>query len=99
MKQPAYAEWCCPSCGLTERTAPNVPNRWHVCPKLKGISIQLVRSGISASVVVNERLDYIGKETVQLLGADRRPVMNVTTVRDDGQDVVVYAPTANARSN
>jgi len=28
---------------------------------------------------------------------DGRPVMNVTTIRDDGQDCTVFAPTATAR--
>ena len=91
-----FVDWQCPSCGLTERTKP-LPNRWHVCPKLKGLSVQLVRAGTKAKYEVVERQDFVANERVQLLGEDKRPVMSVVTTRDDGQDVVVFAPTALAK--
>jgi len=86
-------EWHCPQCGLTARTRP-VPNRWHPCPRLKGVSVQLLRKGVPGSIRLIEREDYVGNDKVQLLGEDGRPVMAAITTRDNGQDVVVYAPTA-----
>lgn len=88
-----YYEWYCPSCGLTERTRP-LPNRWHTCPRMKMMTIQLVRRGVNAKIELREREDYVGNERVQLLGEDKRPIMSVVTTRDEGQDVIVFAPTA-----
>jgi len=92
----AYNDWYCPECGLTDRTRP-VPNRWHVCARLKGLTVQMVRAGIPAKITVTERQDYVANERVQLLGEDQRPIMSVITTRDNGQDAVVFAPTATAR--
>lgn len=88
-----YYEWECPACGLTEQTRP-LPNRWHTCPRLQMMTVQLVRKGVKAKIELHERQDYVGNERVQLLGANKRPIMSVVTTRDDGQDAVVYAPTA-----
>ena len=41
-----------------------------------------------------EREDFIHGEDVRY-DADGRPVAAVVTTRDDGNDVVVYAPTAH----
>jgi hypothetical protein len=60
--------------------------------------VQLVPAGVHARYVVTERQDYVGNETVQLLGADRRPIMSVTTVRDDGEDTLAFAPVATAHA-
>lgn len=94
-----YNEWYCPECRFTERTQRVLPNRWHVCPKLNGVSVQLVRAGVKARLIVTERQDYVGNERVQLLGANQRPIMSIVTVRDDGQDAIVFAPTATARAH
>jgi hypothetical protein len=53
--------------------------------------------GIKAKVFAKEREDYVGSDLVQLDG-DGRPIMSVVTVRDDGQDAVVFAPTAVLRA-
>jgi hypothetical protein len=94
----AFNDWYCPECGLTERTRP-LPNRWHTCPKLKMLTVQMVRKGVNAKISVVERQDYVANERVQLLGEDKRPIMSVVITRDDGQDVTVFAPAATARSS
>jgi hypothetical protein len=43
---------------------------------------------------VHERQDYVGTEDVPYV--DGRPVSSVEIVRNDGNDVAVYAPTAYA---
>lgn len=48
------------------------------------------------AVETREREDYIGKQDVPLDG-NGRPVMSVETIRDDGTDVIVFAPTAHMR--
>ena len=84
-------DWYCPNCKLTEQTR-DLPNRFHHCPVL-GMTAPLVRKGTKAKVEAHLREDYIGNDLVQVSDAGR-PVMSVTTTRDDGQDVVVFAPTA-----
>jgi hypothetical protein len=49
--------------------------------------------GMSAKVEAKDREDYVGRELVQT-DEDGRPVMSVVTTRDNGQDAIVYAPTA-----
>jgi hypothetical protein len=56
----------------------------------------MVIDGVRCKVVAEEREDYIGREDVRLDG-NGRPVMAVRTVRDDGEDLAVFAPTAHAR--
>jgi len=51
--------------------------------------------GVKGKVEVHEREDYIGKEMVQR-DENGRPVMNIVTTRDEGQDCMVFAPTAHA---
>lgn len=89
--------WECLSCEFTDVTREQRPHsRMHNCRGLAGLSVPMVPAGTRGEHRVNEREDYIGTERVQLNGHGR-PVMNVTTVRDDGQDVAIYAPTATAR--
>ena len=92
----AYTDWRCPACGKTDRTAESRPHtRFHPCPRMHGLSAPMVRAGTAAKLVLNERQDYVGKELVRL--DDRgRPAMSISTIRDDGQDAVVFAPTATA---
>ena len=54
--------------------------------------VPLVPAGTKAKLETHEREDYIGKDIVQL--HEGRPVMNLVVTRDDGQDCVIYAPTA-----
>jgi len=92
----AFTDWRCPACGKTDRTAESRPHtRFHPCPRMHGLSTPMVRAGTAAKLVLNERQDYVGKELVRL--DDRgRPAMSISTIRDDGQDAVVFAPTASA---
>jgi hypothetical protein len=55
----------------------------------------MVLEGTKAKVETHEREDYIGTDDVRL--HEGRPVMSVVTTRDDGQDVAVFAPTANGQ--
>jgi hypothetical protein len=86
--------WYCPNCPTTDVTGP-VQNRFHACPALHGLLAPLVIEGTRAKVETHEREDYIGTEQVRLTNG--RPVMSVVTTRDDGEDVIVFAPTATAR--
>lgn len=53
----------------------------------------MVADGVHAQVVAVEREDYVAGELVQT-DANGRPVMAVNVNRDDGNDVVIYAPAA-----
>ena len=83
-------DWYCPNCGLTEQTV-GKPNRYHGCPKLR-MTAPLVAKGLSAKVEAKVREDYVGKENVRIING--KPVMSIVTTRDNGQDVIVFAPTA-----
>lgn len=86
-----HVDWYCPNCGLTVQT-PNVPNRFHHCPTL-GITAPLIRQGTKAKVEVTERQDYVGSDIVTTTDKGLA-AMNVTTTRDDGTDVLVFAAAA-----
>lgn len=90
--------WGCPNCAAVARTPWDCPNRFHVCSGLAGVLAPMVPAGVRAAVVAVEREDYVGREDVRLDG-NGRPVMSVVTTRDDGQDCLVFAPTAHARSD
>jgi hypothetical protein len=62
---------------------------------MAGLVVPLVPAGTRAESRPIERGDWIGKELVQT-DANGRPVMAVQTVRDEGEDVAVYAPAATA---
>lgn len=88
--------WECPNCTATDVThEPKPHTRFHDCAGLKGMTAPMVPAGTKAKIVAHEREDYINGDHVQLDG-DGRPVMSVTTTRDDGEDVTVYAPVATA---
>lgn len=53
----------------------------------------MVLDGTRCKIEAREREDYINGELVQYDKAGR-PIQNVTTTRDQGQDCAVYAPTA-----
>ena len=89
--------WHCPACGLRDETREALPHtRFHTCPALRGLTAPMLPEGIAGKSEVREREDYIGSEQVQL--AEGRPVMSIVTTRDEGQDVVVFAPSATARA-
>jgi hypothetical protein len=90
-------EWVCPNCTMTDATYETRPHsQMHSCPGLHGILAPFVRAGVKCKVEAHQREDYIGGEIVRT--DDRgRPIMSVTTTREDGEDVMVFAPTASAR--
>lgn len=92
----AVQRWYCPACRATDvTTEPRPHSRFHTCPKLGFLTVPMVREGTKAKLEAHLREDYVGKEAIQT-DANGRPVMSVTTTRDEGQDVTVYAPTAIA---
>jgi hypothetical protein len=93
------SEWYCPNCGLTTRVDRVVRNRFHVCPKLRMMTAPMVLAGTSAKVELVERGDYVGREMVRLDPERGRPVQSIVTTRDNGQDCVVFAPTATAKGD
>lgn len=90
-------DWHCPNCGLQDRTREVRPHtRMHTCPRLHGLTAPMLTARTRAKVEAVERQDYVGNELVQT--DDRgRPMMSVITTRDNGQDAIVFAPTALAR--
>ena len=90
-------DWYCPNCGLRDQTRETRPHsRFHICPKLHGLTAPMLPAGTKAKVEAREREDYVGTDTVQT-DDEGRPMMSVVTTRDDGQDVAVFAPLATAR--
>lgn len=88
----AEQHWVCPNCPAQAVTV-GQPNRFHNCPGLAGLLAPLVLEGVRCKVVAEMREDYVGREDVRL-DAEGRAVMAVRTVRDDGEDLAVFAPTA-----
>jgi hypothetical protein len=88
--------WVCPNCTQTDVTREAQPHtRFHSCAGLKGLTAPFVEAGVACKVEAVERGDWVGRELVQADG-EGRPVMSVVTTRDDGTDVAVMAPCANA---
>lgn len=91
-------EWYCPNCGKTDQTREYQPHtRYHTCPKLRYLSAPLLEAKVKAKVVLTERQDYVGKDVPQYDPEMGRPIQNITTVRDDGQDAMVFAGLATNR--
>lgn len=90
--------WTCPNCDATDVTTTAGPHvRYHTCPGLRYLSAPFVRAGTRAKVELHEREDYEGEDTGHVfLDSTGRPVMSITTTRDDGTDAIVFAPTAHA---
>lgn len=89
--------WECPNCDQTHVTRQASPHsQFHSCRGLHGLTAPMVPAGTKCKVTAHEREDYIGQEKIQTDG-EGRPVMNVITTRDDGQDCTVFAPVAVAR--
>lgn len=94
---PPPVQWECAHCTARAVTPWGTVNRFHACRGLAGITAPMVPAGSRCGVTVHEREDYIGTEDVQYDG-NGRPIMSVVTTRDDGQDCMVFAPTAHVRS-
>jgi hypothetical protein len=56
----------------------------------------MLPAGVAAKVEARDREDYVGTDLVQR-DENGRQVMSVVTTRDNGQDAIVFAPTATAR--
>jgi hypothetical protein len=85
----------CPNCTMRAVSRDPTGTPFHPCKGLAGLNAPMVPEGLRCKVVANEREDYINGDVVQYNG-EGRPIMNVETVRDDGTDLVVYAPCATA---
>lgn len=93
-------QWYCPNCGKQDQTTePKPHSRFHVCPKLRGLTAPMLPAGTKAKVELREREDYVNGDMVALDPERRRPVMSVVTTRDNGQDVAVFAPTATVKGD
>lgn len=92
-----WTDWVCPNCNVTDQTYESRPHsQMHPCAGLHGIIAPLVQAGMKCKVEAHQREDFIGGEIVRT--DDRgRPIMSVTTTREDGEDCMVFAPTASAR--
>jgi hypothetical protein len=91
-----WTEWYCPNCKATSRTTNKGPHtRYHTCPSNGMLSAPMVPVGTKAKVEAHEREDYEGKDSGRVfLDVNGRPIMNIETTRDDGTDLIVFAPTA-----
>lgn len=86
---------CAELCGAAARTVDGkIPH--HQCPSHGGVMLPLVHAGVRAAYVPVPRPDYVGADLVQPIRDRRRGrlLMAVDTVRDDGHDRSVFAPTA-----
>lgn len=90
----SVTHWMCPNCAATDVTTEARPHvRLHTCPKLHGLTAPMLPAGTRAKVEAVERQDYVGREIVTTDGRGR-PIMSVVTTRDDGQDALVFVPSA-----
>lgn len=81
----------CGARGVTYRG--DVHTQMHPCPKMGGLMAPMIRQGSRAKQFMVEREDYVGdREDLLTLDDNGRPAMNVTTIRDDGQDCTIFAP-------
>lgn len=91
--------WYCPNCHKESVTFEAKPHmQTHVCPKLAMLSAPMLQKGVRAKVERVLRQDYVGKEIVRK-DADGKVPMSIVTTRDNGQDAIVFAPTATGRSD
>ena len=84
--------WACPNCSTVTVTTDAQAHPFHRCRGLAGLTAPLVPAGVRCTVTTHEREDYIGRELVPL--HEGRPIAQIRTTRDDGEDCVVLAPTA-----
>ncbi len=69
----------------------------HPCCGLHGLMVALVPDGNRVKVEAIERADYVGAETVTT-DDHGTPIMAIKTTRDEGEDLVVLAPCAEANA-
>lgn len=95
--EPPVQRWECSYCN-TRATTKSQPNRYHLCPGLKGVMAPMVLEGARGGVLVRVKVreDYVGKETVTY-NDDGVPIMAVETLHADGSnDLAVMAPCVDA---
>lgn len=98
--EPPVQRWECAHCN-TRAVTRGEPNRFHLCPGLKGIMAPMTLEEERGKLLVRAKVreDYEGadKNKVQR-DEEGRPIMAVETVRDDGStDLAVLAPGIQAR--
>ena len=88
--------WQCNSCGMqhVEPARAEVITPMHACGGMAGAWVPFVPANSTARLRVEERQDYIGKDT-PFVDAKGRPIMSVYTMREDGEDCHILAPTVN----
>lgn len=88
--------WQCNSCGRLHvtKSSTEVQTPMHQCAAMAGTWVPFVPAGTDAVIRVEERQDYIGKDTV-FFDTNGRPIMSVYTTREDGEDCHILAPTVN----
>lgn len=92
--EPPITRWICKFCNFRDVTREaRIHTRMHDCPGMGGLSTPMLDESMKVDLVVNEREDYVGKDLVQT-DAEGRAIMSIKTIREDGEDCVVYAPTA-----
>jgi len=87
--------WQCNSCGrqhITKASRDGVQTPLHQCVGLAGTWVPFVPAHSDAIIRVEERQDYIGNDMV-FHDANGRPIMSVYTMREDGEDCHILAPT------
>ena len=97
--EPPIRDWYCPACKATDQTRQHGYHvRYHTCPKTRFLSIAMLPKGTAGKIVVHEREEYVGKEIVQYDQAGRA-LVSAETVRDNGNDLIVFAPMARAATD
>jgi len=87
--------WWCQFCNLTDVTTIAEPHS-RSTPAVPTVSpCRSSRKASAAKWKSTNGDDYVGDELVTVDGHGR-PVMNVVTTRDDGNDLAVFAPCARA---
>lgn len=94
-------QWQCNSCGrqhVTKASREGVQVPLHQCAGLAGTWVPFVPAKSTAVLRLQEREDYIGKDT-PFTDINGRPIQSVYTVREDGEDCHILAPTVNMQVN
>lgn len=95
----AEHRWSCPNCTVEHVTSgPEPQTPFHPCAGLSGMLAPFVADGTRCKVVALVREDYVGGDTVRA-DENGRPIMAVVTVRDDGEDRAIMAPTAQGEAH
>jgi hypothetical protein len=89
--------WVCGHCDTVAVTRKGETNRLHNCPGLHWITAPLTPEGVRCEVRVHEREDYV-RGAMVTTNSEGRPIMAVETIRDDGNDIRVFAECATTRA-